>query len=166
MQDQMIDKFIQAAMDGNLGFIVDQLRAGHDPNSPDQHGWIALHRAALKNRVKVIKVLIEHGSSLTALGTDGWMPLHLATVSASLDAVRTLLEAGADTNAQSEFGDTPLHLSIISQNPKIVRLLLEGGADPSVKNEKGLTPVEKARNESKTALVALMEKPVKRPKSP
>ncbi len=88
------DEFIRAVLQNDLKAIVRSLKAGRDPNLPDQYGWIALHRAAAEHRDRIAGVLVEAGSSLSAGGTEGWTPLHLAAVSHSERVVEILCVPG------------------------------------------------------------------------
>src|SRR5262245_22566714 len=108
------DPFIQAVIDNQREAVITDLANGRNPNTPDEFGWIPLHRAAANNSAAVAKVLLQAGSSLTATGTDEWTPLHLAAVSGSSEVVELLIAAGADVDALSKFGDTPLHFCVIS----------------------------------------------------
>ncbi len=144
------DEFIRAVLQNDLKAIVRSLKAGRDPNLPDQYGWIALHRAAAEHRDRIAGVLVEAGSSLSAGGTEGWTP-SLAAVSHSERVVEILLRAGADINSQSSHGDTPLHLCVMPENVDAVLglrapwLLLSAGANTGLKNNEGLTALEKAK---------------------
>lgn len=152
------DPFIQAVIDDQCEAVVDGLAGGRNPNTPDEFGWIPLHRAAANNSAAVAKILLQAGSSLTATGTDEWTPLHLAAVSGSSEVVELLIAAGADVDALSKFGDTPLHLCVTACDPKSAEMLLRAGAKPHPLNKRGLTPLVKARNQGCAPIVELLER--------
>jgi uncharacterized protein len=154
----MPDPFIQAVIDNDEEAVRAGLANGRDPNLPDQYGWIPLHRAAANNSARVAMLLLQAGSSLTAVGTDRWTPLHLAAVSGSSDMVKVLVEAGAEVDALSYCGDTPMHLCIISRSVESVQTLLQAGANPHLLNDAGVSPLAAAQEEECTGIVKLIER--------
>jgi uncharacterized protein len=154
----MRDPFIQAVIDDNEEAVRTGLANGRDPNLPDQYGWIPLHRAAANNSARVAKLLLQVGSSLSAVGTDRWTPLHLASVSGSSNVVKLLVEAGAEVDALSYCGDTPMHLCITSRSVESVQTLLQAGANPHRVNDEGVSPLAAAREEECTGIVKLIER--------
>ena len=159
----MSDPFIEAVLDGDIEAVRSGLAHGRDPNIPDRHGWIALHRAATCQNEEIGNLLIEFGSSLTATGTDQWTPLHLAAVSGCFKMVKVLVDAGADIDALSVRGDTPLHLCSASCSTESAQTLLEAGANAKLANHNGLSPLAKAKNDGCEALAHVIERWLNKP---
>ena len=61
-----------------------------DPNVVQAGGWTPLHQAAAHGREKSIRILMEHGASLTAKSDDGRTPLEMARAKGH-DALEPLL---------------------------------------------------------------------------
>lgn len=110
----------------------------------DDHGEGAtlLHIAALRNRIEVVKLLIERGADVNAKG--GWWvvtPLHWAADNGHTEMVWLLLEQGADVNARTEeHGYTPLHWAANNGHRATVELLIAAGADVYAQSDNGDMP--------------------------
>jgi ankyrin repeat protein len=111
-------------------------------------GWTPLHLAGFFGQVESARVLLEHGASVSAYGSNYMrnMPLHAALAGRQNEAlVRLLLEHGAEVNATGATDITPLHLAASRGNKALIELLLAGGADKKSKMENGKTAADLAR---------------------
>ncbi|MCH8275162.1 MAG: ankyrin repeat domain-containing protein [Armatimonadetes bacterium] len=84
--------------------IVDLLlQAGANVNhkQPGQ-GWTALHSATATNiaQIRIVQLLLDHGSDVNAAMNDGSTSLHLAARWDRLDVAKLLMEHGADIEAR------------------------------------------------------------------
>jgi catechol 2,3-dioxygenase-like lactoylglutathione lyase family enzyme len=66
-----------------------------------EHHRSPLHFAVLKNRPKMVDLLIELGADATAKDSRGYTPLNLATGQTSETIVESLIAAGADATERS-----------------------------------------------------------------
>lgn len=108
-------------------------------------GSPALHDAALKGRVDMLKVLLAKGADVNHKTNTGATPLHDAAIGGHVEAVRILLEHGANVNArETESGDTPLYMAAAMGRDQVAALLLEKGADPNLGSKEGGTPLHAA----------------------
>ncbi|MCJ1334690.1 hypothetical protein MMC10_011402 [Thelotrema lepadinum] len=113
----------------------------------------ALHVAAEKGHLEVLRTLLDHGLSLNARNKEGLTPLIKACMPArvSCPAIQMLINQGALINAAAEhtnrmpctIGDTPLHVSVNYCFPDLLSLLLSAGADINSRNDSGETPLIK-----------------------
>ena len=119
-----------AASAGQLSVIKLLLQYGvpSDLRSTGDEKHIALHLAARKGHIDIVRILADVGSSIDALTGSGFTPLALAANKGYLDIVRFLLEHGADPNIPSSNGSTLLSQASISGNISIVRCLFDHGA--------------------------------------
>ena len=93
-------------------------------NSADADGDTPLHVLLWRRNNHGVRVLIEAGAHVDAIGDMSEPPLHIAVRKNNVDAVTQLLRAGANPSLVSEFGQTPRDVaeSIGDQ----VRALLRG----------------------------------------
>ena len=80
-------------------------------DSADVEGDTPLHVLAGRGNDYGIRLLIEAGADVNAVGDMGETPLHIAVRKGSTKAVGALLEAGADPNVVSEFDQSPKQMA-------------------------------------------------------
>jgi hypothetical protein len=71
----------------------------------DRHGRGAVHHAALRSKVSVLKLVLGLGADCNAIDVKGNRPLHLCSC---LAVARVLVEAGAGLRLQNAQGKTPV----------------------------------------------------------
>ncbi|MEN8166479.1 MAG: ankyrin repeat domain-containing protein [Pseudomonadota bacterium] len=143
-------------------------------NQPGPDGLTALHVAAKKGDLVVVKMLLKHGADIDASDRDGYSPLQTALLArnslvagylvkqnARLDANAILREAvrlgqadrdvidflakqGAELDSPDEQGNTPLHIAILNGHRVNAKYLVEKGADIDLADRSGRTPLELA----------------------
>jgi hypothetical protein len=120
------------------------LEQGADISATDDHGAMALHRAAGRGYEEMVRLLLEKGADLTARDSNGFTPLHVATARADEAILNILLENGADWSAKDKNECTALSYAMSAGNEAVIKLLVE--AVP------GLTEVvsERAIGDTKT----------------
>lgn len=100
------------------------LRAGAAVDAVNDRGHTPLH---LVQDRRVLQVLLRHGATLEARGTDGDTPLIAHAVegpdTGSLAIIAALLEAGADAEARDLAGKSALDYARQRGEPEKVRLL-------------------------------------------
>ncbi|MBR6435344.1 MAG: ankyrin repeat domain-containing protein, partial [Thermoguttaceae bacterium] len=62
-----------------------------------------LHYVVLKDDLKRVKELVEHGCDVNAKDHVGVTPLHFAARNGSLKMVKLLVELGADVSAKNQY---------------------------------------------------------------
>ncbi|KAI1746523.1 hypothetical protein F4782DRAFT_55480 [Xylaria castorea] len=82
-----------------------------------------------------IRLLLEHGSSITPGGPYSSTPLHYASLDNQEEAIETLLDCGADLNARNSQGWSPLMHASIKGGTTALKLLLDHGADVNATND-------------------------------
>ena len=101
-------------------------------------GISALHHAAHRNDVNLIKRLVERGSSIeTEFG--GASPLHTSARAGCLEATRALQDFGANVSKSDASKRLALHQAAIGGHLEIVELLLR--ADVNATDAMGRTPL-------------------------
>ena len=149
-----------------LGIVGMLLRAGADPNAPNEHGNTPLHLASDIKSEPMVRALLDAGGNVSVRNAYGATPLHLAGRDrfdpVDADAVAALLAAGADLNQWDSTGHTPLHYAVgtpsaspwssearLGTDPRpavnpAVAVLLASGAEASLPNNAGRTPLHQA----------------------
>ena len=67
----------EAAGKGNIEPVKQHLAAGTDVNAKDEEGWTALVYAIVKDREKIVELLIANGADVNAKMSKGWTPLNI-----------------------------------------------------------------------------------------
>lgn len=123
-----------AAREGHEGAIRTLLDAGADVNAVDietkedpyPNEWTPLHLAALAQKAKVAKLLLDHGAKPSPPDRRGMLtPLHYAAWVGDAEVVKVLLGAKADRGAKDGMGRTPLGLARERKHGAVIKLLEE-----------------------------------------
>jgi hypothetical protein len=142
---------------GSIEFAKLLIAAGADVNAPQNDGKTALHWAAERGEVEMVKLLLDNGANAKALihnptgiSEDLDTPLHSAIHSYVDDSkviqvIDLLVGHGADVNAKARFAITPLHDAAYLGTAAVIRKLRACGANISAQNEDGKTPLDLAK---------------------
>ena len=103
----------------------------------------AVNRAAEKNHLSVVKVLVQYGASPEGSDNRGEKkPLYHAVFNNSPEMVRFLVQSGADVNIEtrSTTGWTPLHYAVSNNSLALIELLMQLGANANYNDKLYVTP--------------------------
>jgi len=107
------------------------LRAGAPVNAAEGDGMTALHWAASKGKLALVKLLIDAGANVHATTRLGnYTPLLLAAEHGHAGAIQALLAAGAKVDAVDSTGTSALMLAAAAGSADAIRLLIAAGAEP------------------------------------
>ena len=143
---QVDRKLWSAAEKGNSAEAEAALSSGARINSFAHNigSWSALHLAAYKGHVDVIRCLLAHDANVSLPDVVGYMPLHTAAANGQSAAVDALVRQGASVEAVSDDLDTPLHLAAASGHLETATRLVTLGASVFKRNAALRTPSEVA----------------------
>ena len=135
------------------------LRAGSRLDQQNRAGQNALHLAAAKGHVHVIREILPRCDQTFLHATDfaGRSPLMLAIEAKAMSAAYALVAAGADVTGRIiHSGKTALHLAAAAKDSELVGLLLGAGAAVDAKDAQGRLPLHDATQIGATACVHLL----------
>lgn len=84
-----------------------QLNSGIS-NQIDRKGLSPLHYASRMGTFEIVKLLVEHGASVSCIDDEGNSPLHSALMFHKAEIAVFLVSRGADKNLPNKFGVRPL----------------------------------------------------------
>ncbi|CAM4758600.1 unnamed protein product [Rotaria magnacalcarata] len=147
------------------GADLDFAPSGQDADNLNITGQTALFMATLKDRVDVVKFLIQKGAHVNVQNRYGVSPLLLCAESGNFELVQALVQAGADVNitpqgelAEDNFlaGQTPLFGAAKKGHVDICEYLIQNGADVNAITMTGATPLYTATEEGHLDVVQLL----------
>jgi ankyrin repeat protein len=148
----------EASRNGQLGAMEQLIAAGANVNAQDAKGNTPLHLAIPpEQHRKALLLLLSHGANLNLRDEHGEIPLQVAvTLHQDFDIVESLLSGGSEVSNRNINGKTALYLAVEEDMIDIIPLLLAYKSDIFAADNTGLTPIEKAIQESRPALEALV----------
>jgi len=124
----------EAAMLGNHDAVRSLLKEKVDVDAAQGDGTTALHWAAFRDDLDMVKWLLAAGANVKATTREGAItPLFMACTNGNASIIGALLTAGADANAVNANGTTALMTAASSGSVDAVKTLLDRGADVKAK---------------------------------
>ncbi|KAJ7273817.1 ankyrin repeat-containing domain protein [Mycena rebaudengoi] len=116
---------------GDKAVVQQLLENGVDVNLLDRNLKYgnALQVASAKGNTELIKLLIEEGANVDALGGKYGNTLQVASWWGHEEVVKLLIEKGANINAQGGVTGNALHAASVRGHKTVVQLLIDKGAD-------------------------------------
>ncbi|MEM1133067.1 MAG: ankyrin repeat domain-containing protein [Pseudomonadota bacterium] len=117
---QTLEEMLAALSDTMFPAELGRAKVMIDSRAPD--GDTPLHALVQNGNRYGVRMLIEEGADVNAVGDLGYTPLHLAAWRGEEDMVMWLIQAGADVNMRCEVGKTPYQLAEQGLRPEIVKV--------------------------------------------
>ena len=121
--EQLVKKFLHAALDGDVSTVEHLLRDGMPVNVSDEDGYSALYHATASNRTEVVKHLLHEGADVNRQDRGGSTPLHIAALYNYTEITKLLLHEGADITVRNKRNQTPLDK--VFKGTEVESILLE-----------------------------------------
>jgi ankyrin repeat protein len=121
---------LKAVANGDTAKIKNLLQTNPDINvdQRDNFGGTALHGAMFKKNADIVKVLIQYGYDIDAVGpSNGYTPLHDAVWANYPEGAKLLITAGADLAIKNHSGLTPLELARNDGKKELIAVLEQAG---------------------------------------
>ena len=148
---QNMSTLYDVASSGSVENLLDLL--SNDTADVDERhegdGWTPLMVASEEGYLRIVRVLLKYGASVSANTDRGHTALHASVYSKRLAVTKALIKAGADieakatcsTNSKKVSGHTPLHLAAGGGFSEGVKVLIKAGAMIESCLENGATPL-------------------------
>eukprot|EP00127_Corallochytrium_limacisporum_P004655 Clim_evm9s172 gene=Clim_evmTU9s172 len=153
-------KLLWAAIDRNSVDRVKELISSEPSigEVPDiKNGHTALHRAVHRNKLEIVKVLLDYVENSDVVDNRGFTPLHVAVQKNYVPIARVLLVKYDNVNQQTVKGNTAMHYSCDAGNLPLVQMLLESGADLEIKNNLGYSSIDIIKTKLRQASPAVRD---------
>jgi ankyrin repeat protein len=157
VQVRKSETLYDAAVRGDLALVMKELERGADPNGIHRSiPEIPIVGAAREGRLKIIKLLIEHGADKERGDLAGCTALHMAAWKGHLEIVRYLVREGMKIDVKDKDGDTPLMFAVSEVNMRVAKWLIDNGANPEISTNNGRRSIHWAAYRGQTSMVRFL----------
>ncbi|KAK5085748.1 hypothetical protein LTR05_005036 [Lithohypha guttulata] len=139
------------------------LANGTDVNDTDSRGNTVLHRAALRNDLAMIEMLLTYNPDVNykdSKGRTAWSLINEGQATETFvdrrKVLDALIEAGADPNMRDRQGVSVLYGAAAGGHIEVARYLLEVGVDPGSQTIYGWAPLHWAAADGHLEVVRLL----------
>jgi len=163
-QEKLNDAFLDAVEKGDIRKVTELLEQGADIHAVKRKydsGDMAIHLAARKGDLDIVKFLLDKGISVDEENLDKITPLIKGLWNEKLaendELIKYLIERGANVNHKDNLKRSPIHYIANSWHPdeliNVVELLIKAGADLNAQDYYGMTPMQLALRREQYGMV-------------
>ncbi|XP_048386297.1 ankyrin repeat domain-containing protein 6b isoform X1 [Stegostoma tigrinum] len=133
---QLSERLLIAAHKGQTENVVQLINKGAKI-AVTKHGRTALHLAAYKGHIDVVRILLKASCDLDIQDDSDQTALHRAAVVGNTEVISALILEGCALDRQDKDGNTALHEASWHGFSQSVKLLVKAGANVHAKNQAG-----------------------------
>lgn len=128
-QTRQSRRFFLGVASGDEAAVREILKDSFNPDTPDPHGFYAVHYAAYMGNLTILKILHAYGADLRVRDRRGARALHHSAYKGHLAVVRYLVGYGYNNvNILTDNGYAPLDRAALNGHNRICSYLIEKGA--------------------------------------
>ncbi|MDJ0835508.1 MAG: ankyrin repeat domain-containing protein [Acidobacteriota bacterium] len=142
---KMNQAVLELASAGKSELLSRVLAQGADVNTTGAYGETALHLAAWRGSLSMVKLLASKGADVDRADQLGRTPCLLAAANGKLDVVSWLKGKGAKLNTVDNMGFSMLMWAAAGNHVDIIKFLLRNGVNMNGKDKKGRTAFDVIR---------------------
>ncbi|WP_454784160.1 ankyrin repeat domain-containing protein [Legionella sp. WA2024007413] len=132
VEEKNRENYKKAFSERNLKAVEESLKAKVSPNTPlDANANTGLHKAVEEGSIELIKLLLDHGASLTMLNKSGLSPMKLAVTRKAWNCIGAIAVLHPNDKSMLSQYDTPLIHALQADQIEVARALLKAGAPMS-----------------------------------
>ncbi|WP_205883087.1 ankyrin repeat domain-containing protein, partial [Legionella anisa] len=132
MEEKNRENYKKAFAERNLKAVEESLKAKVSPNTPlDANANTGLHKAVEDGSIELIKLLLDHGASLTMLNKSGLSPMKLAVTRKAWNCIGAIATLHPNDKTMLSQYDIPLIHALQADQIEVARALLKAGAPMS-----------------------------------
>lgn len=154
--EELTEKLITAAGDGNTYEAGVLIASGADVNACGADGWPALMHAVNCNKPEMVKLLIESGADTAIKDKNGMTAFTYAVWKRNSEITEYLIGAKADMDTADHKGETALMTAAWNGYDDIVKILVTRGADVEKADKFGWTALHNAAWNSFTGIMEML----------
>ncbi|CAL8367749.1 ankyrin repeat domain-containing protein 1 [Gadus morhua] len=151
-----VEVFLSASLDNKLPLVDKYLTDGGNPDVVDHFQRTALHKAASKGHLEVMKRLLEAGASLENRDKLEATAVHWACRGGHVSALELLLNQGAKITCRDKLRSSPLHVAVRTGHMECAEHLIHCGADVNARDRDGDTPMHDAVRINRFKMIRLL----------
>ncbi|XP_067882651.1 ankyrin repeat domain-containing protein 6b isoform X2 [Heterodontus francisci] len=152
---QLSERLLIAAHKGQTENVVQLINKGAKI-AVTKHGRTALHLAAYKGHIDVVRVLLKASCDLDIQDDSDQTALHRAAVAGNTEVISALVLEGCALDRQDKDGNTALHEACWHGFSQSVKLLVKAGANVHAKNQMGDTCLHIATRYNHVTIIRIL----------
>ncbi|XP_078068618.1 ankyrin repeat domain-containing protein 6b isoform X2 [Mustelus asterias] len=152
---QLSERLLIAAHKGQTENVVQLINKGAKI-AVTKHGRTALHLAAYKGHIDVVRILLKASCDLDIQDDSNQTALHRAAIVGNTEVISALVLEGCSLDRQDKDGNTALHEACWHGFSQSVKLLVKAGANVHAKNQMGDTCLHIATRYNHVTIIRIL----------
>ena len=141
MMEAEREKFLNAAMNGDVSTYMKLVENKEDKNPEDEEGFTPLYHAAEKGHFTLCEFIIARVADKNPGKSNGNTPLHIAAQNGHYDICKLIVERVSNKNPRNDGEFTPLYVAAQNGFLDICKLIIENIEDKNPDHVDGFTPL-------------------------